>query len=452
MQDRNDLTQGVIWKKLLLYFIPIAAGTLFQQLYNAVDAIIVSRFVGTAALAAVGGSPATITELLIGFFVALSSGAAVVIAQYCGSGESSRITLAVRTSMLLCTVIGLVLTVAMFFLSGTVLQLLNTPADTIYDATVYMQIYFGGSIFLLGFNMGSGILRAVGDSRTPFIYMLISCVSNIVLDLLFVVVLHMEVAGVAWATTIAQFISFLLVVRKLVKSREYYRLDLSSFRIDPFILKRMLSIGVPSGIQSAMYGISNIILQIGVNSLGTVVVASWSMSGKIDGVFWAISNSFGTAVMNFIAQNYGARKLDRIRQCTKPGFVLLCCGTIILSGTLILAARPLLHIFTKDPGVTDTTWFIIRCFAPSYILWIVIEIFSAILRGVGDAVRPTVITAVGVCIFRIIWILTIFQWSHTLLVLCLGYPASWFITDTALLIYYSKRSKAGFGLEEEKTS
>ena len=442
---KNDLTEGVIWKKLVMYFLPIAAGTLFQQLYNAVDAVIVSRFVGTEALAAVGGSPATITQLLIGFFVALSSGASVVIAQFFGSREKEKITIAVRTSMIFCAIIGAVLTVVMFFTSVPILALLKTPPETIADAAAYMKIYFAGCIFMMVFNMGSGILRAVGDSRTPFIYLVISCISNIILDLLFVIVFHMGVAGVAWATTISQVISFVLVVIRLLRTKEYYRLDLSSWKINPVILKRMLSIGIPAGLQSAMYGLSNIILQIGVNSLGTVVVASWSMSGKIDGVYWATSNAFGTAVMNFIAQNYGAGKIDRIRKCTRTGFLMLFCGTLVISGILLLVARPLLHIFTTDQGVVDTTWTIILFFAPSYMIWTVIEVYSAILRGVGDAVRPTVITALGVCVFRIIWILTAFQWSPTLEVLCIGYPASWLITDIALLIYYRKRSKLNFG-------
>lgn len=443
--NNNDLTEGVIWKKLVLYFLPIAAGMLFQQLYNAVDAVIVSRFVGTAALAAVGGSPATITQLLIGFFVALSSGASVVIAQYFGSRENEKITIAVRTSMILCTVIGAVLTLVMLFASNPILVLLRTPQETIADAAAYMKIYFAGCIFLLVFNMGSGILRAVGDSRTPFIYMVISCVSNIFLDLLFVIVFHMGVPGVAWATTISQVISFVLVLVRLLRTKEYYRLDLSSLKINPIILKRMLSIGVPSGIQSAMYGLSNIILQIGVNSLGTVVVASWSMSGKIDGVYWALSSAFGTAVMNFIAQNYGAGKIDRIRKCTKTGFLMLFCGTLVISGILLLVARPLLHVFTTDQAVVDTTWIVILFFAPSYMIWTVIEVYSAILRGVGDAIRPTIITALGVCVFRILWILTIFQWSPTLEILCIGYPASWVVTDIALLIYYRKQSKKDFG-------
>ena len=442
--NNSDLTEGVIWKKLLLYFLPIAAGTLFQQLYNAVDAVIVSRFVGTQALAAVGGSPATLTQLIIGFFVALSSGASVVIAQYFGSREQEKISIAVRTSMILCVLIGAALTVIMFFCSNPILLLLQTPADTLTDACIYMRIYFAGSIFLLGFNMGSGILRAIGDSRRPFLYLVVSCLTNIVLDLLFVVGFHWGVAGVAWATTIAQLVSFVLVLIKLLRTREYYRLDLSSLKINRIILKKMLGIGIPSGLQSAMFGISNIILQVGVNSLGTVVVASWSMSGKLDGVYWAVATAFGTAIMNFVAQNYGAGRMDRIRACAKTGFLLFLAGTVAISLLLLGLAHPLLHLFTTDQSVIDTTWIIMVCFIPAYVLWTIVETFSGILRGVGDAVKPTIITALGVCAFRILWMLTAFRISPTLLMLCFCYPASWIVTDIALLIYYKKRSREGF--------
>ena len=440
----SDLTEGSIWKKLVIYFLPIAAGTLFQQLYNAVDAIIVSRFVGTEALAAVGGSPATLTQLVIGFFVALSSGAAVVIAQYCGAKEKEKITIAVRSSVYLCIALGIMLTILMYFLANPILMLLKTPEETLADAAVYVRIYYSGSIFLLVFNMGSGILRAIGDSKRPFLYLVVSCVANIILDLLFVVVFHMGVPGVAWATMIAQAISCILVIIRLLRTKEYYRLDISSLKIDFFILKKMLAIGIPSGLQSAMYGISNIILQVGVNTLGTVVVASWSMSGKLDGVYWAVSSAFGTAIMNFVAQNYGAGKHDRIKACAKTGFCLFLSGTVVISGLLLLLARPLLHIFTTDVQVIDTTWTIMLCFVPFYVTWTLVETLSGILRGVGDAVKPTIITALGVCALRIVWVLTAFHFFPTLICLSLCYPVSWIVTDIALLIYYRKRSKVNF--------
>ena len=442
--NTNDLTEGPIIKKLVLYFLPIAAGTIFQQLYNAVDAIVVSRFVGTEALAAVGGSPSTLTQLIIGFFVALSSGAAVVIAQYCGARQQEKITIAVRSSIYLCVVLGAILTIIMYFCASPILTLLKTPDETLAGATTYVQIYFSASIFLLVFNMGSSILRAIGDSTRPFLYLVAGCVTNIVLDLVFVIVFNMGVPGVAWATFIAQAVSCILVVLKLLRTKEYYRLDISSLKVNFTILSKMLGIGVPSGLQSAMYGISNIILQVGVNTLGTVVVASWSMSGKLDGFYWAVSSAFGTSIMNFVAQNYGAGKMDRIRACAKKGFVLFLISTACISLLLLFLARPLLHIFTTDTAVIDTPWTIMTCFVPVYVTWTIIETLSGILRGMGDAIRPTIITAIGVCALRIVWVLTAFHFFHTLICLCLCYPVSWVVTDIALIIYYRKRSKADF--------
>ena len=439
--NTTDLTTGVIWKKLLLYFLPIAAGTLFQQLYNAVDAIVVGRFVGTEALAAVGGTPATLTQLIIGFFVALSGGAAVVIAQYCGAKEEARVSAAVSTSMIFCFIIGVLLAVAMFFIAPALLEIFNTPEDTMAGATLYTRVFFSGSAFLLLFNMGSGILRSVGDSKRPFIYLMISCLLNIILDLLFVIVFKMGVAGVAWATVIAQGISCVLIIIKLITVKDYYRLPIRKMKFNFQILGKMMAIGIPSGVQSAMYGISNLILQAAVNTLGTVVVASWAMSGKLDGVYWALASAFGVAVTTFVAQNYGAGKKDRIRECAKIGMLIYGAGTIVMSGLLLLLARPLLHIFTTDTAVMDSTWIVLIYIVPAYVIWSVIEMFSGVLRGMGDASRPTVIVALGVCVLRIVWTYTMFRFVHTLPILCLSYPLSWFVTAILLLIYYKFRRK-----------
>ena len=441
IEDKNDLTTGVIWKKLLLYFAPIAAGTLFQQLYNAVDAVIVGRFVGTDALAAVGGSPAVLTQLIIGIFVALASGASVIIAQFCGAKEKEKVSLAVKSSIYFCVIIGVVLSIIMLFLAKPLLLLLNTPEETLADAMSYVKIYFAGSMFILVYDMGSGILRAAGDSRKPFIFLIAGCISNIVLDLVFVIVFKMGVPGVAWATTISQGISFALVVIELLKTNEYYKLKLRPFTINLIVLKRMMSIGVPSAVQSAMYGISNLILQVAVNGLGTVVVASWALSGKLDGIYWAVSTAFDTAIMNFVAQNFGAGKLDRIKQSSKTGYLIYLASTVVLSSGLLLLAKPLLLIFTEDQAVRDTTWQIMTYFVPFYVVWTSLATVSAILRGMSDAIKPTIIMALGVCVLRIVWVVTVFLANPTLPIVCISYPLSWVVTGIAMVIYYRKRSK-----------
>ena len=437
----TDLTEGTIWKKLLIYFLPLAAGTLFQQFYNAVDALVVGRFIGTQALAAVGGSPAIVIQLVIGFVVALSSGAAVVIAQRFGANDSENTSRAVGTAMSAFFLIGLAMTVLMLLLAGPVLQMMRTPADTMADAILYMRVFFAGSVFMIIYNMGAGIMRAVGNSTRPLLYLVISSLCNVVLDLLFVTKFSMGVEGVALATVLSQMISCMFILHDLIRTEEIYRLSKRNLRIDKKLLKRMMAIGLPTGVQSSMFGISNLILTVAINGLGTVVVASWAMSGKIDGIYWAVSQAFGTALTNFVAQNYGASQKERIRQGSRIGSVVFLILTAGLSVTILLLARTLLAIFTKDPAVQETTWRIITYFVPAYAAWTLIEILGGILRGMGDTLIPAIIMAVGICVVRIIWVFTIFHAWPTLFSVSMSYPASWLLTDLALVIYYLKKRK-----------
>lgn len=439
--NTNNLTEGPIWKKMLLYFIPIAVGTLLQQLYNSVDAIIVGRFVGTEALAAVGGSAAMMTSLVIGIFVALASGASVVIAQRFGARDEEHTSASVGTAVASFCIMGIVLTVIMIFCSEPILHVMNTPDETIAQAAIYCRIYFSGSIFMIMFNIGSGILRAVGNSRKPLIYLIVSCLSNISLDLVFVVAFGWGVVGVALATIIAQGISCILIMTDLIRTNEIYRLSRRNLKINTGILKSMMKIGIPTCVQSSMYGISNLILTVAVNGLGTVVVASWSMSGKIDGVYWAISEAFGVAIMNFVAQNFGAGQRDRIKQGAKLGIGVFVIITIVVSGIILIFAQALLRIFTPDVAVQETTWKIITYFVPFYIVWSTIEAISSILRGVGDTLVPAIILAVGICGVRIAWVFTVFQIYHTLFIVSMSYGLSWFVTDVALIIYFIKNRR-----------
>ncbi|MBR6377008.1 MAG: MATE family efflux transporter, partial [Oscillospiraceae bacterium] len=317
--DRKNLTEGVVWKKLLVFFLPIAAGTCIQQLYNAVDGLILGRFVGTTALAAVGGSSAQIINLLIGFFVAITSGASVVIAQVYGANRTRDVQIAAGNAIAVFALLGLLLMGFGLVFSPAMLRLLRTPADTLEDAILYLRIYFIGVPFILILNMESNMLRSVGDSVSPFLYMVAGCVTNILLDSLFVLVLGWGVAGVAVATVAAQVLNMGLLTWKLMTTKESYRLSLRELRLKGVYLKNMLRLGVPAGLQSSMYAVSNMIIQVGVNSLGTVVVASWVMTGKTDGIFWAVSNALGAAITSFVGQNRGAGRDDRVKLCVKQG-------------------------------------------------------------------------------------------------------------------------------------
>ena len=431
-----DLTTGVVWKRLVVFFLPMAVGTCIQQLYNAVDGLIVGRFVGTLALAAVGGSSSQIINLLIGFFVAVTAGATVVIAQVYGAGKAEDVHLAAGNAIAIFALLGIVLACLGMLLSPWMLRLLGTPEDTMQLSVLYLRIYFTGVPFVLVLNMESNMLRAVGDSVSPFIYMVSGCIANIILDVVFVIFCGWGVTGVAAATVMAQILNMGLLTRKLLLTDAPYRLSFRELKLHGVYLANMMRLGIPSGIQNTMYGLSNMIIQIGVNSLGTVVVASWAMTSKVDGIFWAVSNALGAAITSFVGQNLGAGRQDRVKDCVRQGLILHFTMTVFLSALIMLLAKPILHILTKDSAVVATTMEMMRYFVPFYFTWTLIEVLSGILRGAGDAVRPVIITGLGICLFRILWIVTVFRWLHTLPVLCLCYLASWTVTGIAMLIYY----------------
>ena len=436
--QKYDLTEGPIAKKLLMFFLPIAVGTLFQQLYNTVDAIVVGKFVGTEALAAVGGSASQIVSLFIGFFVALTSGAGAIIAQLFGAKRQDMISTAVATSISFCFWIGIALTIVGIPLTPYILFWMDTPPDTMADSILYLRIYFSGTIFVLLFNMGSSVLRSVGDSKRPLIYLIVSCVGNIILDILFVVGFHMGVDGVALATVISQAVSTVMILVHLCRTKEIYRVEFRQIHIHKPTMMRMLRIGVPAGIQATLYNFANLIVQVAVNSLGTVVVAAWTMSGKIDGIYWAISGALGTAVMSFVGQNFGAGKMDRIHKSFKISMGVFLGLTVLISGGLLLVGRYCLGYFIDDPAVIARTWEILTFFVPFYVVWTFIEIISGLLRGVGDAVIPVIIVAVGICGIRLLWVKFVFAYFPTLMGVSLCYPVSWFVTAVALTIYYIK--------------
>lgn len=434
-----DLTEGTIWKKLLLFFLPLAASTLFQQLYNAVDAIIVGRYVGTEALAAVGGSASTLTNLIVGFFTALTGGASVVIAQLYGGKKEEQLRRATGTAVTLCLIMGLILTLFCVALTPKMLTWLKTPEDTLVDATAYLRIYFSACAIVLVLNIESGILRAVGDARRPFVFMLVACLLNIVLDYVFVVYFHWGVKGVAYATIISQFLNFLLLTISLFRCKEAYGLSLKSLGIDWELIKRMMRIGIPASLEASMYNVSNMLLQVAVNTLDTVVVASWSLSGKLDGFYWAVSNAAGMAVVNFAGQNYGAGKMDRVHKCAKVGFTIFLPVTIVLSSLIVFLAPSLLPVFSPDVAVQETTYRVILYFVPFYFLWTAVEILSGTLKGCGEVRVPVLITGIGICAFRVLWKYTAFVLSPTLFVLSLCYPISWAMTAVAMFLYYRSR-------------
>ena len=423
-------------RSMLRFFFPILFGMLFQQLYNTVDAVVVGRCVGHEALAAVGGSPAVIINLVIGVFNGLASGATVIISQFYGSGDEDRLSRAEHTILLFCLIAGVALTVAGHFSAGWTLRLVKTPEDILELSRSYLRIYYAGAAPLLLFNVSSGILRAVGDSRWPLVYLGVSCAMNIALDLLFVAALGLGVNGVAWATVLSQLVSAALILRHLAMAKGPEQLRFRELRIDPPSLRRILYIGIPAAIQGAMYSVSNIIIQSAINGFGTTVVAAWTAVGKFDGVYWVTSNSFGAAICTFVGQCFGAGKYDRMKEGVRK-WLLTTLGTSVMISVLLLGlGRWGLLLFATDRAVLDESMRILWYFVPFYAVWSFIEIISNTLRGAGDAIAPTVISLLGVCVLRILWILLVVPRWHTVAGVSASYPFTWIVTALTFVLYY----------------
>lgn len=307
----NGITEGVIWKQLLMFFFPILIGIFFQQLYNTVDTVIVGRFVGKEALSSVGGSSSQIINLVIGFFTGISTGASVLVAQYYGAKDENGVYQTLHTSYAFAILGGLVFGVLGIWLAPDILRWMNTPEELMAESTQYVRIYSAGMVFVFVYNMGAAILRAVGDSKRPLYLLIICCGINIVLDFVFVLGFESGVAGVGYATLLSQAISAILVTLLIMYRTKELKMELNKLCLKPDFLKKLLWIGLPTGIESAMYSISNVIIQAALNDFGVDTVAAWAAFGKIDGFFWMINNAFGTAIVTFVGQNFGAGKPKR---------------------------------------------------------------------------------------------------------------------------------------------
>ena len=438
MGKQIDLTQGPIWKRLLQFFLPILLGVFFQQLYNTVDALVVGNFVGKKALAAVGGSASQVINLLVGFFNGLASGATVIIAQLYGGKQHSELKSALHTSLLFSILGGALLTVVGLFAAEPGLRLMNTPEDTMEYSMQYTTVIFIGVIASLLYNIGSGILRALGDSRRPLIYLVVCCITNTVLDLLFVVVFRMEVLGVAVATVLAQCVSAVLVLRALGKLNDAYRFRVRDLRISGSDLGGILRIGLPAAIQSSTYSISNLLLMASINVLGTDTVAGNTAAGKVDSIFWMLMGALGTTVLTFVGQNIGAKQLKRAKQGIKTCLFAGIAITVVITLILMSFGEFLLGLFNQDSEVIRIGYRIMWFCVPCYVFWALIEVFSGALRGSGDAVIPMVLNLVGICALRLVWIYTVVPMHHTIETIMLSYPVTWCITGTAFMIYYLK--------------
>ena len=432
-----SLTEGPVFGGMMRFFLPIMHGTLLQQLYSTVDAVVLGRFVGKNALAAVGGSDIAIINLVVGFFVGLSSGASVVISQHYGARESGRVSLAVHTAVVLAIWIGAVMTLLGVFVAPALLGVLDTPAEIMDDSVDYLRWYFAGMIPSMIYNMGGAILRAMGDSKKPLLFLVVCTVVNTFLDLLFVAVFRMEVAGAAIATSLSQVICAALVLFTLSRLPEDGgRLELRRLRADRTLLQRMIAIGLPAGVQSMLYSVTNLFVQRAANLLGTDTVAAWSAYWKLDGMYWPVSNAIGIAVMTFAGQNYGARRYDRIRTIIRTGLAMHVVFSVLFSLTLYFTRFWTVRLFCTDEAVIRQGESIIVMLAFAYPTFFCTEVFSSAMRGVGNAVKPTVITLMGVCVLRMILLFTVTFPHLSNMTIAICYPVTWIVSSILFLLYY----------------
>ena len=418
------MTEGSIWKSILLFSVPLILGNMLQQLYNTADSIIVGNFLGSNALAAVGSSGSPIF-LLIGFSQGIAVGAGVVVAQYLGAKDREDAQRAVHTALALAVLLGLILTIGGILVSRALLTAMDTPAEVLEDAVTYMQIYFGGVLFSVVYNMAAGILNAAGNSQRSLLYLGIASGTNILLDLVLIAGLRMGVAGAAIATDISQLVSCVLALRFLMQVQDDYRVTAREIRVHGKMAVRIIKVGLPTGIQNMVISLSNILVQAGVNGYGAAAMAGFAAYMKVDGFNILPIMSFSMAATTFVGQNFGAGKIDRVK---KSLWVTLGMGVVytILTGVLLLAFQdPIMHLFTHEEDVVAFGCTAMHYFCPFYWELSILHGLAGTVRGTGKTIPPMVVLLVSLCVFRIGWIQWVLPFFSSIDGIFLLYPVSW---------------------------
>ena len=433
----TDMTQGSISGLLFAFAVPLMLGNLFQQLYNTVDSLIVGNFVSKQALAAVGCT-GPIINTLIGLFSGLATGASVVISQYYGAKDEEKLGKAVHTTVMLTLVTCVVLTVVGVWATPLMLELMDTPPDVFSEAELYLRIYFGGVSGLLLYNIGSGILRAVGDSTRPLYFLVFSAVMNTVLDLFFVAVLKQGIAGAAIATIISQFVSAILVMLLLLRSKDSYRLEISRLRMHKGMLRRICNIGIPSSLQMGITAFSNIFVMGYINHFESSCMAGWTAYNKLDALAMLPMQSLSLALTTFVGQNLGAGDLKRAKAGPRYGLIMGYIVTAIILVPMMVLAPQLTALFNDDREVIEFGTLFVRLCTPFYVAFVINQVYSGALRGAGDAKNTMYIMLFSFVVFRQIYLFIVSRMGATAGVIALGYPMGWMMCSALLLIYYYK--------------
>ena len=431
-----DMCSGPLIPKILQFSIPLMLSGILQLLFNAADIIVVGQFTGSQAMAAVG-STGSLNNLIINIFIGLSIGSSVLMARYYGAKEERNIHELVHTSVLLSLLSGSVLIVLGLILARPLLTLMGTPYDVIDQAVLYMRIVFLGMPALMTYDFGAGILRAIGDTRRPLAYLFIAGVINVFLNLFFVIVFGMGVAGVAIATIISQYTSAALVIRCMMRSSSAYKLSLKKLRIYRSKLLQILRIGLPAGVQGAVFSISNVLIQASINSFGSIAVAGNTAASNIEGFVYTSMNAIYQASTSFTSQNVGARKTERIVPVLFSCLMIVTAVGVILGGAATLFGRQLLGIYSSDPEVIQYGLGRLHVVCLTYFLCGLMDTACGSIRGLGYSIAPTIVSLTGACGLRIVWIYTFFRMDHTLFSLYLSYPVSWLVTFLTHMICFA---------------
>lgn len=430
-----DVTQGVIWQQLLLLCVPIFLSSFFQQAHALINTFILGQFGGKLALGGVQAT-ASLFELAVGFSVGVGAGCAVISGQFFGSHDDERLSRSIHTAMTLALAGGLAISLAGVIFVPHILAFMGTPADLMTEAVPYARCYAAAMVCSLVLNMGSALLRSVGDTRTPAMIIASGCVINAVLDILFVAVFHLEAMGCGLATALTLTVNATFMTRRLMRAQCAWRLDLRRLGIDGRICKSMLATGLPLGIQSSVYSFSNIILQSTVNTFGTDAVTGWGLSSRLDAIVWMVTEALGVSVTTFAAQNFGARNYERMRQGYHTSLAITVALVGSLSALLVIFVQPLSRIFIDDAAVTGYTTVMIHFIAPFYLFYSIVDNTSGAIRGSGESLRPMLLTILGTVVFRMIWLLAVVPLHHTIETMLMVYPVTWILTSILFVAYH----------------
>lgn len=431
------MTEGIIWKQLIAFAVPLLLGNLLQQLYNTVDSIVVGQFIGSDALAAVSSSNSLI-NMVIGMFLGIATGAGVIISQYYGARNEKKMQDAVHTAISLCFIGGIILIVVGITFSPAILRLMGTPENVMANSVVYFRIFFAGSLFNLTYNMAAGILRAVGDSKNPLYFLAASSIANIILDILFVVVGGMGVEGVAYATVIAQALSMVLCLRTLSRTDDIYKLDLKKLSLKPSMVKMILVTGLPTGLQHSIISLSNVIVQANINAYGAMAMAGFGSYLKIDGFAQLPMQSFCLAATTFTGQNIGARKPDRVKKGIWQNMAICLIYVGVVSAAMYTYAPQLISIFSAEPEVIRFGTISMRLIIPFYAILPIHQVLMGTMRGAGKTMESMAISVGNMCVLRMIYInfLVPFFPSYEAVMMC--YPITWIGTVILDVLYIWK--------------